>query len=900
MFKNFSLCVMFLFVLGISIQAQQSYTFNGGVFSYGTMDLTTGAFTTMNFLPQGSNYYPATADNNEVDGQYAIMADFGFPASYYLWHIDFTAMSGDSIAPVSGLASGQGYIKGMAYNVMNDMWYVISGDDFGSASYLYTIDITTGVLTQVGQIQNANLPTSIAIDCDGTAYIINVEGSFSTVAVLYSLDLTTAVATAIGTDLGLAQVVGFSQDMDFNPADGNLYWSGYWSDGFFSEGGSFRLVDVTNGTSTEISATGQFVTLTGFNVNGICPPPPPPTAESYIFNGGVFSYGTMDLTTGAFTTMNFLPQGSNYYPATADNNEVDGQYAIMADFGFPASYYLWHIDFTAMSGDSIAPVSGLASGQGYIKGMAYNVMNDMWYVISGDDFGSASYLYTIDITTGVLTQVGQIQNANLPTSIAIDCDGTAYIINVEGSFSTVAVLYSLDLTTAVATAIGTDLGLAQVVGFSQDMDFNPADGNLYWSGYWSDGFFSEGGSFRLVDVTNGTSTEISATGQFVTLTGFNVNGICEGSSTFSLSVNVTDGWNMVSVPGTNPAGMEVDTWWSGKDPAANVFKYDGGYSQVTTTTPTEGYWMKNSGAQVYNYSGIETVAHNDINAAAGWNLIGGYELTVPTASLVTTPSGLITTPVFEYSGGYQVATDIVPGYGYWVKMDAAGTIGGLSAPPLGKGNAETVEYFKKDWGQIILTDAAGRSITLYAVSGEVDLNKYDMPPAPPAGMFDVRFGSGRIAENINSVNQTIEMNGVVYPITVRVEGMNILLQDETGKELNTGLKNSDEISINDRSIRKLMIVSGDVTGPIEYSLEQNYPNPFNPSTKIKYSVPTDGFVNIAVYTVLGEKVADIVNNNQKAGSYEITFDARNFASGMYIYRMESGNFVSVKKMMILK
>jgi len=92
----------------------------------------------------------------------------------------------------------------------------------------------------------------------------------------------------------------------------------------------------------------------------------------------------------------------------------------------------------------------------------------------------------------------------------------------------------------------------------------------------------------------------------------------------------------------------------------------------------------------------------------------------------------------------------------------------------------------------------------------------------------------------------------------------------------------------------------EIGAPDSYDLSQNYPNPFNPTTKIKYSVPADGFVNISVYNVLGEKVTDIVNSIQKAGRYEVTFDATNIASGMYIYRMEAGNFVSVKKMMILK
>ena len=92
----------------------------------------------------------------------------------------------------------------------------------------------------------------------------------------------------------------------------------------------------------------------------------------------------------------------------------------------------------------------------------------------------------------------------------------------------------------------------------------------------------------------------------------------------------------------------------------------------------------------------------------------------------------------------------------------------------------------------------------------------------------------------------------------------------------------------------------EIAAPISYALSQNYPNPFNPTTKIKYSVPFDGFVSVAVFNILGKKVANILGSVQKAGNYELTFDATNLASGMYIYRMKAGDFVSIKKMMILK
>jgi len=88
--------------------------------------------------------------------------------------------------------------------------------------------------------------------------------------------------------------------------------------------------------------------------------------------------------------------------------------------------------------------------------------------------------------------------------------------------------------------------------------------------------------------------------------------------------------------------------------------------------------------------------------------------------------------------------------------------------------------------------------------------------------------------------------------------------------------------------------------PLAYSLEQNYPNPFNPSTIIKYSIPEDGIVKLSVFNLLGEEVATLVNTLQKAGRYGAEFDASGFASGVYLYRLESQNFSSIKKMLLVK
>ena len=230
-----------------------------------------------------------------------------------------------------------------------------------------------------------------------------------------------------------------------------------------------------------------------------------------------------------------------------------------------------------------------------------------------------------------------------------------------------------------------------------------------------------------------------------------------------------------------------------------------------------------------------------------------------------------------------------------MKLTAAGQI--IIPEALAKGTEE-MKYFPEDWGKIILTDAKGINYTLYAVKGETDLSQYELPPVPMAGMFDIRFSSGRIAEDINSSIQTIDMSGVTYPLTVRVENLDIRLMDEARMTVNVKLKSGEEVVISDATIKKLM-VTGELK-PGEYVLEQNYPNPFNPSTKIKFAIPNDSDVNLSIYNVLGELVTTLANEQMKAGYYEYEFNASNLASGIYLYRIKGGNFVETKKMVIIR
>jgi len=88
--------------------------------------------------------------------------------------------------------------------------------------------------------------------------------------------------------------------------------------------------------------------------------------------------------------------------------------------------------------------------------------------------------------------------------------------------------------------------------------------------------------------------------------------------------------------------------------------------------------------------------------------------------------------------------------------------------------------------------------------------------------------------------------------------------------------------------------------PDKFDMSQNYPNPFNPSTKINYDIPVDGKVTIALYDISGREVAKLVNEVKPAGYYTVQFNASNLSSGMYFYRISAGDFVSTKKMVLIK
>lgn len=137
----------------------------------------------------------------------------------------------------------------------------------------------------------------------------------------------------------------------------------------------------------------------------------------------------------------------------------------------------------------------------------------------------------------------------------------------------------------------------------------------------------------------------------------------------------------------------------------------------------------------------------------------------------------------------------------------------------------------------------------------------------------------------------------MYPLTIKrieiqLSGDNIQGQATTGTIYIDNLRLKYPGTVSDVETSRLT--------PVQFNLEQNYPNPFNPSTTIQYDLSSRSQVVLAVFNVLGQKVAELVNGEKGAGHYETRFDASGLASGVYLYRLQAGTFMQTRKLIVVK
>jgi photosystem II stability/assembly factor-like uncharacterized protein len=268
----------------------------------------------------------------------------------------------------------------------------------------------------------------------------------------------------------------------------------------------------------------------------------------------------------------------------------------------------------------------------------------------------------------------------------------------------------------------------------------------------------------------------------------------------------------------------------------------------------------------------------------------------------------------------------------------------LEAHPALTNELNTLYFFDENNGVV----AGDESALAYTTDGGVNWTKVT-PSNMPAGLYDyneIKFvndnfglaaGEKLIKSNdggktwqyveVDGLTKKIEGIAIVNELIWYLTGSKFLYVTEDAGRNWTDIFNEDAVTANTNY--SVMVDANDYTwlacGSSEiysaaptvnvktvdnnvvdkFSLEANYPNPFNPSTKIKYSIPVNrnrenSFIRLNVYNLLGEEVATLVNEVQKAGTYEVEFNASMLTSGIYIYRLQSDKLLESRKMLLIK
>jgi len=353
------------------------------------------------------------------------------------------------------------------------------------------------------------------------------------------------------------------------------------------------------------------------------------------------------------------------------------------------------------------------------------------------------------------------------------------------------------------------------------------------------------------------------------------------------SLNLSEGWNLISVPLKRQNMFYKDLF-----PSSNSFAYtyQNGYQRKDTLELGKGYWLKFPVAQNVTIQGVN---YNELSIPikTGWNLIGGLNGIIPVTAVQTNPPNILNSPFYEYNSGYQISNQIVKGKGYWVKSNSDGELI-LSISGLKLSNNQ-LKFSFDEYATLEITDNQN-STKLFITDKVINKENFELPPVPPSNIFDVRFDDEtnvmfksekklvRIQGNFSNIKLKFKSKESVDVLKINfLDGNEYLL--ENGREISIDSKYAKEFFIevlekttNRQEERKNIFVS------------EVFPNPFNSSTKIRFYIPQKSenhnqfFAEIKIYDLLGR----LINHNSRVvnsgyNEFHIEFNEHNLSSGLY-------------------
>jgi hypothetical protein len=338
------------------------------------------------------------------------------------------------------------------------------------------------------------------------------------------------------------------------------------------------------------------------------------------------------------------------------------------------------------------------------------------------------------------------------------------------------------------------------------------------------------------------------------------------------------------------------------------------FATLRTTDALHGYWLKMNESAVLSQEGLSELPQTPIMLDAGYNLVSYLP---PFADSIQHALAAIMDKVIVMLGfdgvgssyypslppGNNTLAMMTPGMGYWIKLREPAVLiyptlpfsGSLAAknPSLAAGSNKSVSgtlpYIVSNewmsvWGDSLVFNGVplqvGAVIRAYDPRGTV-CGEYAVKQAGKVGMMNIyaadtftKDAAGPKADEL----VTLKIGSMVYGRQFKFTGLGDLVN----------LKTTTAVDADVRSL------------PKEFALNQNYPNPFNPATMIRYALPRETKVRLEVMNLLGQRIEVLVDQPQPGGYYTVTWNAHTAASGVYFFRLMAGDFVSTRKMMLMR
>jgi hypothetical protein len=627
------------------------------------------------------------------------------------------------------------------------------------------------------------------------------------------------------------------------------------------------------------------------------------------------------------------------------------QFASSMTKGGDGNYYLitrepalYLFNTTTGAVTSLGSISGL--GGDLPNGITYNPANSIYYIISAES------LYSFNVTTRVATLIGSMGVYNSAfVDLCFNEAGACYAYDVQTDAT-----YILNPMTGQATLLGP---LGYIANYGQGMSYDMETSTIYLSAY---NIGTTTGQLRTMDQGTGATTLITDWGN-QQIAPFALNTQFGSPCSIGVPSNPNPPSGAINIPITgntatwiNGSGTTNNEVWFGS--VGSVTKvYDGqaitSFGLPTLSYDTKYLWWVVCKSATCKTQGLPwtfttqldpnlVVAFNEpFNNLNCWTPIGplgqaNWSVYQSNNAGGSPPSELMLYFDPTFNGLAQIMScpinsstlyeNTVTWRQYAEYYLGTGPLIGLAVTYDG-GATSTSLWEVQITGDILaeqrtvsFTPASGTYQLLYYLNGNIfSINLWDIDDVQvdyivPVELisFTANASEGLVELNWSTATETNNRgfeiqrsNEAEFETIAFVEGFGTTTEFHTysynDKSINAGkysyrLKQVDF----DGSFEYSKVIHVEVPVLREFALDQNYPNPFNPSTTIKFSLPEASDVSLTIYNTLGQKVTELVNTKLEAGRYSYQWNAINVPTGMYIYEMRTSNFVSVKKMVLLK